>query len=217
MKVCKSPGGAVRRMRTSLDFVIYRPPRMVYARIRLTRVLRISGAKTGSNLFHQKRAISWLMSIPRSRSRCSTLRSASENRTYNHRKANGLRGRLEETKWGALYHSAKLDRRPTRLKSVSSDKIRRGLSNLWGEHKGYPVCTLDCRQTIDRTDEILSCFKTLQYQATPECIGLSRAVSEIHRPDGNQTTHALPLKFDHSGEADHHHMAAHLNLPLGKT
>jgi len=87
MKVRKSPGGAVRRMRTSLVLVIYRPPQIVYARIRLTQVLRISTAKTGSNIFHQKRAVSWLMSIPRPCSRFSTVRSESGNRTYNHRKA----------------------------------------------------------------------------------------------------------------------------------
>ena len=34
------------------------------------------------NLFHQKRTVSWLMSIPRSNSRASTFRSDSGNRTY---------------------------------------------------------------------------------------------------------------------------------------
>ena len=36
----------------------------------------------GPNLFHQKRTVSWLTSIPRSCSRSSTLRSDNGNRTY---------------------------------------------------------------------------------------------------------------------------------------
>src|ERR1019366_6416635 len=47
-----------------------------------TRFFRISAAKMGPNLFHQNRTVSWLMSIPRSDSRSSTLRSDSGYFTY---------------------------------------------------------------------------------------------------------------------------------------
>jgi hypothetical protein len=47
-----------------------------------TRFFRISAANIGSNRFHQNRTVSWLMSIPRSASRSSTLRSDSGYRTY---------------------------------------------------------------------------------------------------------------------------------------
>ena len=53
-----------------------------YDRIRLTRFLRISATNIGPNLFHQNRTVSWLISIPRSCKRSSTLRSDSGNRTY---------------------------------------------------------------------------------------------------------------------------------------
>jgi Flavodoxin-like fold len=42
-----------------------------------TRLFRISAAKMGPNLFHQNRTVSWLMSLPRSDKRSSTLRSDS--------------------------------------------------------------------------------------------------------------------------------------------
>src|SRR5208337_2715947 len=47
-----------------------------------TRFLRISAANIGPNRFHQNRTVSWLMSIPRSASRSSTLRSDSGYLTY---------------------------------------------------------------------------------------------------------------------------------------
>ena len=47
-----------------------------------TRRLRISAANIGPNRFHQNRTVSWLMSIPRSAKRSSTLRSDSGYRTY---------------------------------------------------------------------------------------------------------------------------------------
>src|SRR5271157_3306279 len=47
-----------------------------------TRFLRISAANIGSNRFHQNRTVSWLMSIPRSARRSSTLRSDSGYFTY---------------------------------------------------------------------------------------------------------------------------------------
>src|SRR5271163_3499702 len=47
-----------------------------------TRLFRISAAKIGPNRFHQNRIVSWLMSIPRSASRSSTLRSDSGYLTY---------------------------------------------------------------------------------------------------------------------------------------
>jgi hypothetical protein len=53
-----------------------------YDRICCTRFRRISAANIGPNLFHQYRTVSWLMSMPRSCSRSSTLRSESGNRTY---------------------------------------------------------------------------------------------------------------------------------------
>src|SRR5450432_2922680 len=46
------------------------------------RVFRISTANTGPNRFHQNRTVSWLMSIPRSARRSSTLRSDSGYLTY---------------------------------------------------------------------------------------------------------------------------------------
>src|SRR4029077_9193931 len=48
----------------------------------VTRLFRISAAHIGPNRFHQNRTVSWLMSIPRSASRSSTLRSDSGYRTY---------------------------------------------------------------------------------------------------------------------------------------
>ena len=47
-----------------------------------TRFLRISAANIGRNRFHQNRTVSWLMSIPRSARRSSTLRSDSGYLTY---------------------------------------------------------------------------------------------------------------------------------------
>ncbi len=44
--------------------------------------LRISAANIGPNRFHQNRTVSWLMSIPRSARRSSTLRSDSGYLTY---------------------------------------------------------------------------------------------------------------------------------------
>jgi len=45
--------------------------------MRSTRFLRISAANIGPNLVHHSRTVSWQMSIPRSNSRSSTLRSDS--------------------------------------------------------------------------------------------------------------------------------------------
>lgn len=42
----------------------------------------MSPAKSGPNLFHYSRTVSWQMSIPRSNSRSSTFLSDSGNRTY---------------------------------------------------------------------------------------------------------------------------------------
>ena len=47
-----------------------------------TRFLRISAANIGPNRFHQNRTVSWLMSIPRSARRSSTLRSDRGYLTY---------------------------------------------------------------------------------------------------------------------------------------
>src|SRR5580704_3691635 len=47
-----------------------------------TRLLRISAANIGPNRFHQYRTVSWLMSIPRSARRSSTLRSDRGYFTY---------------------------------------------------------------------------------------------------------------------------------------
>ena len=47
-----------------------------------TRFFRISAANIGPNRFHQNRTVSWLMSIPRSAKRSSTLRSDSGYFTY---------------------------------------------------------------------------------------------------------------------------------------
>jgi hypothetical protein len=47
-----------------------------------TRLLRISAANIGPIRFHQNRTVSWLMSIPRSANRSSTLRKDSGYRTY---------------------------------------------------------------------------------------------------------------------------------------
>ncbi len=52
------------------------------ARIRSTHLRRISAAHIGPNLFHHKRTVSWLISMPRSWRRSSTLRRDSGNRTY---------------------------------------------------------------------------------------------------------------------------------------
>src|SRR5271165_88058 len=50
--------------------------------MRTTRFFRISAANIGPNRFHQYRTVSWLMSIPRSDRRSSTLRSDSGYLTY---------------------------------------------------------------------------------------------------------------------------------------
>jgi hypothetical protein len=42
----------------------------------------MSPANIGPNLFHQKRTVSWLMSMPRSNSRSSTFRNDRGKRTY---------------------------------------------------------------------------------------------------------------------------------------
>jgi hypothetical protein len=55
----------------------WRTPRMALIRWR-----RMSAANKGPNLFHQKRIVSWQTSIPRSKSRSSTLRNDSGKRTY---------------------------------------------------------------------------------------------------------------------------------------
>ena len=47
-----------------------------------TRLTRISAANIGPNRFHQNRTVSWLMSIPRSANKSSTLRSDSGYFTY---------------------------------------------------------------------------------------------------------------------------------------
>ena len=47
-----------------------------------TRLFRISAANIGPNRLHQNRTVSWLMSIPRSAKRSSTLRSDSGYFTY---------------------------------------------------------------------------------------------------------------------------------------
>ena len=51
-------------------------------RMRLTRRRRIADANSGPNRFHQNRTVPWLMSMPRSNTRSSTLRNDSGNRTY---------------------------------------------------------------------------------------------------------------------------------------
>jgi hypothetical protein len=47
-----------------------------------TRLRRISPANIGPNRVHHSRTVSWQMSMPRSNSRSSTLRSDSGYRTY---------------------------------------------------------------------------------------------------------------------------------------
>jgi hypothetical protein len=47
-----------------------------------TRFLRTPLANIGPNRFHHSRTVSWQMSMPRSNSRSSTLRSESGKRTY---------------------------------------------------------------------------------------------------------------------------------------
>src|SRR5271165_1364415 len=47
-----------------------------------TRFFRISAGNIGPNRFHQNRTVSWLMSIPRSARRSSTLRNDSGYFTY---------------------------------------------------------------------------------------------------------------------------------------
>jgi len=49
--------------------------------------------------------------------------------------------------------------------------------------------------------------KTLQHQATPQCSGLPPAGPGNHRPDGPKADHALTLKAENSGGADHERLA----------
>ncbi|SCX86704.1 hypothetical protein SAMN05660666_00092 [Novosphingobium aromaticivorans] len=51
-------------------------------RVRFTRCRSMSAANIGPKLFHHTRTVSWQMSIPRSNSRSSTLRSDNGKRTY---------------------------------------------------------------------------------------------------------------------------------------
>jgi len=46
------------------------------------RLRLISAAKIGPNRWHQNRIVSWLISIPHSRSKSSIFRSESGNRIY---------------------------------------------------------------------------------------------------------------------------------------
>ena len=71
---------ALLRAGISLDTVICQ--RHWLERSPSTRRFRISEANIGPNRFHQKRTVSWQMSMPRSCSRSSTLRSDSGNRMY---------------------------------------------------------------------------------------------------------------------------------------
>src|SRR5580704_12754061 len=84
----------------NLAFVIHSPPEIAELAVDLhkdpskchrhrgkprmfaTRLFRISAANIGPNRFHQNRTVSWLMSIPRSAKRSSTLRSDSGYLTY---------------------------------------------------------------------------------------------------------------------------------------
>lgn len=59
------------------------PAQCLKPRMRLTRCRRMSVANIGPKRFHQSRTVSWQTSIPRSKSRSSTLRNDSGNRTYN--------------------------------------------------------------------------------------------------------------------------------------
>lgn len=45
--------------------------------------------------------------------------------------------------------------------------------------------------------------ETLQHETTPQCIGLPPASPRNHRHDGPKAGHALTIKLDHSGGADH--------------
>ena len=58
-----------------------------------TRLFRISAANIGPNRFHQNRTVSWLMSIPRSAKRSSTLRS--DSGYFKHRKVGLAAGARE--------------------------------------------------------------------------------------------------------------------------
>ena len=46
--------------------------------------------------------------------------------------------------------------------------------------------------------------ETLQHETTPQCPRLPPTGTGNHRPDGPKAGHALTIKLDHSGGADHH-------------
>lgn len=76
----------------------------------------------GPKLFYQKRSVLWLISIPRSWSRSSTLRSESGNRMHiitAKRLTSGLV--LKHLKGGTFGHPGRLTVHPGRLKGSSSD------------------------------------------------------------------------------------------------
>src|SRR5271166_3789995 len=81
-----------------------------------TRLFRISAANIGPNRFHQNRIVSWLMSIPRSASRSSTLRSDSGYLTYIITTSRITSGELLKYRNGLLmtlsYHG---ERRPPKI------------------------------------------------------------------------------------------------------
>jgi transposase InsO family protein len=59
--------------------------------------------------------------------------------------------------------------------------------------------------------------ETLQHQTTTQCSGLPPAGPGNHRPDGPKADHALTIKLDHSGGADHARLRAAGAIIIGKT
>src|SRR5271165_3672610 len=98
-----------------------------------TRLFRISAANIGPNRFHQNRIVSWLMSIPRSARRSSTLRSDSGYLTYIITTRRITSGELLKYRNGLLmarsYHSR------TR-KNWSDNAVRRAARRALGVRAG---------------------------------------------------------------------------------
>src|SRR5271166_3672786 len=92
-----------------------------------TRLFLISAANIGPNRFHQNRTVSWLMSIPRSARRSSTLRSDSGYLTYIITTRRMTSGELLKYRNGLLMVQAYHAQRPASVwsdKAIVTDKLR---------------------------------------------------------------------------------------------
>src|SRR5271155_551449 len=126
-----------------------------------TRLSRISAANIGPNRFHQNRTVSWLMSIPRSASKSSTLRSDS-GYVHHHDQADDLWRAVEISE--RVAHGMKLPRRVA-PRAISSDTAARSNPSSTTTSTGVP------RASAPRTER-RSC--------TPTSVGRTTTIRRNH-------------------------------------